>query len=179
MSRTRLARLMFLLVGIVLRTPLSAQQLGDCPPSPALMSPGQPAYADAMALKNGLESQGMVVRCIFETKFSSQFIVWENGNPRSTVEGEACVLTNLGALEVLFVSRPRTFADLKIKEHRAHGRYLYTVSGMPDVWPSKFKRWSSVRRTYYFRYDNYLLSGGGEELRTAVEAALHYQPLSL
>ena len=48
---------------------------------------------------------------------------------------------------------------------------------MPDVWPSKFKRWGSIRRTYYFRHDNYPLSGGGEELRSAVEAALRYQPL--
>jgi hypothetical protein len=179
MSRTLSARLLFLLFVIVLCTRLSAQQLDDCPGPAALMSPDQPAYADAMTLKNSLESQGMVVRCIFETKFSSQFIVWENGKPRSTVEGEACIRTNLGALEVLFVSPPRTFADLKIREHRARGRYLYTVSGMPDVWPSKFKRWGSVRRTYYFRHDNYLLSGEGEELRTAVEAALRYQPLSL
>jgi len=154
-------------------------QSTPCPPSAALIAPDNPAYADAMNLKNGLESQGMVVRCIFETKFSSAFIVWENGKPRSTVEGEACILTNLGDLEVLFVSRPRTFADLKIKEHRARGGYAYTVSGMPDVWPSKFKRWVSVRRTYYFRHENYLLSGGGEELRTAVEAALHCQPLAL
>ena len=178
MSRT-LSRLLFLLLAIVLCNRLSAQQVDDCPGPAALMSPDQPAYADAMALKNGLESQGMVVRCIFGTKFSSQFIVWENGKPRSTVEGEACIRTNRGDLEVLFVSRPRTFADLKIKEHRARGGYLYTVSGMPDVWPSKFKHWGSVRRTYYFRHDNYLLSGAGEELRTTVEAALHYQPLSL
>jgi hypothetical protein len=179
MSQTLSARLLFLLPAIVLCTPLWAQQLDDCPGRAALMSPDQPAYADTMALKNSLEAQGMVVRCIFETKFSSQFIVWENGKPRSTVEGEACIRTNLGDLEALFVSRPRTFADLKIKEHHARGGYLYTVSGMSDVWPSKFKRWGSVRRTYYFRHDNYLLSGGGEEVRTAVEAALHYQPLSL
>ena len=179
MSRTLLAGLMSILLVIVLRTPLSAQQADGCPPPAALMSPDQSAYADAMALKNGLESQGMVVRCVFETKFSSAFIAWENGKPRSTVEGEACILTNLGALEVLFVSRPRTFSDLKITEHRAHQGYVYTVSGMPDVWPSKIKRWGSVSRTYYFRRDNYLLSGTGEELRAAVEAALHFQPLSL
>jgi len=178
MSRTFSARLLLPLV-IVLCTRLSAQEDDHCPGPGALMSPDQPAYADAMALKNSLESQGMVVRCMFETKFSSQFIVWENGKPRSTVEGEACISTNLGALEVLFVSRPRTFADLKIKEHRTRGGYLYTVSGMPDVWPGKFKRWGSVRRTYYFRDENYLLSGEGEELRTAVEAALHQEPLSL
>jgi hypothetical protein len=173
MSRTLSARILFLLLVIVLCTRLSAQQVDDCPGPAALMSPDQAAYADAMALKHSLESQGMVVRCIFETKFSSQFIVRENGKPRSTVEGEACIRTNLGALEALFVSRPNTFSDLKIKEHRARGGFLYTVSGMPDVWPSKFKRWDSVRRTYYFRHDNYLLSGEGEELRTAVEAALH------
>jgi hypothetical protein len=178
MSRTHSARLLFLLLVIVC-TRLSAQQPDDCPGPAGLMSPDQPAYADAMALKNSLESQGMVVRCIFETKFSSQFIVWENGIPRSTIEGEACIRTNLGNIEVLFLSRPRTFADLKIKEHRTRGGYLYTVSGMPDVWPGKFKRWGSVRRTYYFRHDNYLLSEEGEELSTAVEAALHYQPLSL
>ena len=181
MSRLLPARVLLLLLVIVSCNRLSAQQVptDDCPPPAAFMSPDQPAYADAMALKNSLESQGMVVRCIFETKFSSQFLVWEDGNPRSTIEGEACIRTNLGDLGVLFVSRPRTFADLKIKEQRARGGYLYTVSGMPDVWPSKFKRWSSARRTYYFQHDNYLLSGAGEELRTAVEAALHYQPLSL
>lgn len=179
MSWTLSNRLSFLLLVIVLCSPLSAEQVDDCPASAALMFPDHAAYADAMALKIRLESQGMVVRCIFETKFSSQFMVWENGKPRSTIEGEACINTNLGALEVLFVSRPGTFADLKIREHRARGGYVYTVSGMDDVWPSKFKRWSSVRRTYYFLHDNYLLSGGGEELRTAVEAALHYQPLSL
>jgi hypothetical protein len=179
MFRTLLASLTLPLLVIVLCARLSAQQGDDCPGPAALMSPDQPAYADAMALKNSLESQGMVVRCIFETKFSSQFIVWENGTPRSTIEGEACIRTNLGNLEVLFLSRPRTFADLKIKEHRTRGGYLYTVSGMPDVWPGKFKRWGSVRRTYYFRHDNYLLSEEGEELSTAVEAALHYQPLSL
>jgi hypothetical protein len=179
MSRTPSAGLLFLILVIALCTPLSAEQVDDCPGPMALISPDQPADADAMALKANLESQRMVVRCIFETKFSSAFIVWESGKPRSTIEGEACIRTNLGDLEVLFVSRPRTFADLKIKEHRVREGYLCTVSGMPDVWPSKFKRWGSVRRTYYFRHDNYLLSGGGEELRTAAEAALHFQPLSL
>jgi len=179
MPRPLSVRLLSLLFFVLPWTRLSAQQVDDCPPPPALMSPDQPAYADAMALKQNLESQGLVVRCMFETKFSSQFIVWENDKPRSTIEGEACIRTNLGDLEVLFTWKPRTFAGLGIKEHHTRGRYLYTVSGMPDVWPSKFKRWTSVRRTYYFQRDNYLLSGGGEDLRAAVEAALHYPPLSL
>lgn len=158
---------------------LSAQERSPCPPQAALISVGQAAYADALALKNGLESQGMVVNCIFETKFSSAFLVWENGVPHSTLEGEACIRTNLGDLEVFFVPRPRTFADLKIKQRRVRGEYVYTVSGMSDIWPRKIERWGAAQRNYFFVHDNYLLSAGGEDLRKAVETALHFPPLDL
>jgi hypothetical protein len=178
-SGMRLAGLLFLLFVIVPCARSSAQQVDDCPLPAALISPDQPAYADAMSLKKNLESQGLVIRCIFATKFSSQFIVWENGKPRSTVEGEACIRTNLGDLDVLFMSRPRNFDDLKIKERRDGRGYLYTFSGMPDVWPRNLKHIGSIHHTYYFRIDNYLLSVGSDELRNAVEAALHYPPLSL
>lgn len=151
---------------------LAAQQREPCPLPAALVAPADAMYVDAMALKKSLESQGLVVHCIFTTKFSSQFLRWENGVPRSTIEGEACIRTNRGDLEVLFMLRPRTFADLKIKERLSGGRYLYTYSGMPNVWPSKFKGESRAHRNYFFRHDNYLLTANGDELRGAVEAAL-------
>ncbi len=179
MSRIFSAGLFLLFLVTSLWTGLSAQQVDDCPLPAALMSPGQPAYEDATALKKNLESRGMVVRCIFETKFSSAFIVWENGKPRSTVEGEACIRTNLGDLGVLFMWKPRTFAELGISEHRSHGGYLYRFSGMDDVWPREFRQVSSPHHTYYFRHDNYLLSAGGDKLRDAVTRALQYTPLSL
>jgi hypothetical protein len=172
-------RLLFLFFAIFPCSQLSAQEPLPCPPGDAFIAPKDPAYADAVALKKHLESQGMVVRCIFETKFSSAFLRWENGVPGSTIEGEACIRTNLGDLSVLFMPRPKTFAALKIKERRSGGRYIYTFSGMPDVWPRTFKTQSSVRRDYFFRLDNYLLSAAGDELRSAVEAALHQSPLSL
>jgi hypothetical protein len=179
MSKTHCFRLVFLFLAIVPCTQLFAQEPPSCPPSGAFIAPKDAAYEDAMALKKSLESQGMMVRCIFETKFSSQFLRWDNGAPRSTIEGEACIRTNLGDLSVLFMPKPSTFAALKIKERRSGGRYLYTFSGMSDVWPRTFKSWSSARRDYFFRHDNYLLSGAGDELRSAVEAALHQAPLSL
>ncbi len=168
--------LLFVTVGSV---PLFAHEQLPCPPSPALMAPGQPAYEDAMALKKNLESQGMVVRCIFETKFSSEFLDWNRDPPRSTIEGETCFRTNLGDISVLFMWRPRTFAELKIDERHKGGWYVYSFSGMTDVWPRDIKHSGSKDRTYYFRRDNYLLSAGGERLRSAVEAALHQAPLSL
>jgi hypothetical protein len=124
MSRGRFFRLLFVFLSLVPCTRLSAQQPLSCPPPDAFISPKDPAYADAMALKKSLESHGMMIGCIFETKFSSQFLRWENGAPRSTIEGEACIRTNLGDLSVLFMPRPSTFAALKIRERRTGGRYL-------------------------------------------------------
>ena len=179
MSSTRFLRLLFALLAFAPCARLSAQERAPCPPPAAFIAPKDPAYADAMALKNNLESQGLVVSCVFETKFSSQFLRSENGVRRSTIEGEACIQTNLGALSVLFMLRPRTFDALKIEERHKGGRYLYSVSGMPDVWPRTFRTWSSVPRTYFFRHDNYMLTAAGDELRSAVEAALHQVPVSL
>lgn len=155
-----------------------AQTPTPCSPA-ALISPEQPAYSDATALEKQLESQGIRVQCIFETKFSSQFLIWENGVPHSTLEGEACIRTNLGDLGVLFVARPKTFLNLKISERHTAGGYSYQVSGMSDVWPRKISHWSSVHRNYFFVHDNYLLTADTEVMRAAVEAALHYPPLSL
>jgi hypothetical protein len=177
MSRTLCFRLLFLFLSVSACIRLYAQP-NACPPPGALIAPKDPAYADAMDLKQRLESQGVVVNCIFETKFSSVFLRWENGVPRSTIEGEACIRTNLGDLGVLFMPRPQTFEALKIKERHSGGGYLYTFSGMPGVWPHKFKS-GGVRRTYFFRHDNYLLSARDDELLSAVEAALHQHPLSL
>ncbi len=156
-----------------------AQGQTPCPLPAALIAPGQPAYQDAMALKKNVESQGLIVRCIFETKFSSEFLDWKRNPPLSTSEGETCFRTNLGDLEVLFMWKPRTFSELTIKERRKGGWYVYSYSGMSDVWPRNIKEQASKERTYYFQHDNYLLSVGGEKRRDAVQGALHQAPRSL
>src|SRR3974390_3217043 len=164
MTRPLSRVLFFLFVGANCAS-LFAQNEIPCPPPAALIAPGQPAYEDALALKKNLESQGLVVRCIFETKLSSEFLDWKNTPPRSTIEGEACIRTNLGDLSVLFMWRPRTFSELTIKERHRRTSYVYSFSGMTDVWPRDIKQSGSKDRTYYFRHDNYLLSAGGEKLR--------------
>lgn len=179
MTRALSARLLVLFVAVAACARLTAQESLPCPPQRALIAPDQPAYQDAMALKQNLESQGLTVRCIFETKFSSQFLDRTSAVPRSTIEGEACIRTNLGDLSVLFMWKPRTFSELSIKESRKRGWYVYSYSGMTDVWPHNIKHSGSKDRTYYFRHDNYLLSAVGEKQRAAVEAALHQPPLPL
>jgi hypothetical protein len=100
----------------------------------ALLSSTDLVYADAMELKQHLESHGFVVRCVFPTKMGSIFQVEEGGVLRSTIEGEANFSTNYGDIDVVFVPKPQTFADFKITEHREDGGYLYTFAGTPRVW---------------------------------------------
>ena len=52
-------------------------QVSECPPAVALLSSTAPVYADAMELKQSLESHGFVVRCVFPTKMGSIFQVTE------------------------------------------------------------------------------------------------------
>ncbi len=72
----------YLLAGLVLvllvasQSPLFAQ-VPECPPAAALLSSNDPAYADAMELKQSLENHGFTVRCVFPTKFGSIFQVIE------------------------------------------------------------------------------------------------------
>lgn len=133
---------------------LSAEETG-CPNEPALLSPSEPVYAEAMALKQTLESHGFDVRCVFPTHMSSIFeVAGDAERMHSTVEGEACFRTNYGDLDAVFLPQPQTFADFKITEHRENSGYLYTFAGTPRVWAAN--RFGSARRTYFLDHENQL-----------------------
>ncbi|HKT86863.1 MAG TPA: hypothetical protein VJQ59_00405 [Candidatus Sulfotelmatobacter sp.] len=149
-------------------------QSGPCPPPRALMATDDPAYQDAMEMKTALESSGLEVRCVFPTKWGSQFMVWEHGVAHSTVEGEACIRTVSGDIGVLFLPKPGSFSRLKIKEERTHRGYLYRFSGMPGPW--KVQQVGSTHRTYFFKNNNYILSVSDDSLRDQLAAALHVSP---
>jgi hypothetical protein len=142
----------------------------ECPRPATLIAPDDPAYVDAVHLRGVLQSHGFTVECIFPTKFSSTFLKWENGVARSTVEGEACFRTREGDIGVVFVPKPQTFADLKIRERRQGRGYLYSFSGMPGIW--LVKNVGSARRQYHIKHDNYILSVDDESVRNRLEEAV-------
>ena len=149
---------------------LSAQE-ADCPKGPALLSPSEPVYADAMELKQMLENHGIEVRCVFPTHLWSIFeVAGDGGVMHSTVEGEANFRTNYGDLDVVFVPQPQTFADLKITEHREDSGYFYTFSGTPRVWDAN--RFGSARRIYFLDRSNQLFFVGDVALLRRREQAL-------
>jgi hypothetical protein len=143
----------FLLLAASLALP--AQSV-PCPTGPALLSPSDPAYADAMELKQILENHDFTVQCIFPTKLGSIFMVDVNGVLQSTVEGEACFRTNRGDIGVVFVPKPQTFADFKITERRKGGGYLYRFTGAPRVWAGDKFKFNTANRQYFLKQDNYL-----------------------
>ena len=151
-------------------------QSAECPPANLWLAPTNTAYQDATSVKRLLESHGIIVKCIFETKLSSEFLLREHGIERFTLEGEACFRTNYGDFSAFFLPKPHSFSALKIEERRDGGGYLYMFSGMPKIW--LLKQFGSSQRLYYFSRDNYLLSVADGPLRSSVQEALHTPPVS-
>lgn len=142
-----------------------------CPQGPALLSPSEPVYSDAMELKQMLESRGFEVRCVFPTHLWSIFeTAGDGGVMRSTVEGEVNFRTNYGDLDAVFMPHPQTFADFKISEHRQDGGFLYTFGGTPRVWDAN--RFGSARRVYFLDHGNQLFFVDDVALLGRLEQAL-------
>jgi|GEM_PF-2833060 len=150
----------YLLAGLVLASAFSGllvAQSPQCSHPAALIAPGDPAYADAMEMKQRLQSHGYIVECVFPTKLGSMFQVDENGVLRSTVEGEAAFRTNLGDIDVVFMPKPQTFVDFKITERRKDHGYLYRFTGTPRVLAGDRFNFGSAYRQCYLKFDNQLV----------------------
>jgi len=130
-----------------------AQTSSPCPPPETLLSNNDPVYHDAMQLAGVLRNHGFVVQCMFPSKLGSMFRVIDGTVLRSTIEGEAVYRTDAGDFEVLFVPRPRTFADFKVEERRVGSGYVYTLTGSPAVSNSRFE---FARRQCFIKADNQL-----------------------
>lgn len=154
---------------------LFAQSL-PCPTGEALLSANDPMYPDAMEFKRDLQNHGVNVKCIFPTKLGSIFMVEENGVLRSTIEGEACFHTDHGDIDAIFVPKPQTFADFKIKEHREGGGYVYRFSGTPKVHGGNKFKFGTARRDYFIKHENQLLMVGDNQMLARLEEILHLSP---
>jgi len=155
---------------------LDAQE-ADCPKGPALLSSSEPVYADAMELKQTLESHGFEVRCVFPTTLWSIFWREDGGVVHGTIEGQANFRTNYGDVQAVFMPKPQTFADFKIFEHREDNGFLYTFGGIPRVWDTN--RFGSAHRIYFLDHGNQLFFVGDLVLLRRLEKALavHHRKL--
>jgi hypothetical protein len=164
------------LTALAFSGPRLMAQSDPCPPSAAMIASDNPAYADAMDLSKRLQDHGFVVRCIFPTKLGSIFEVADGDTVRSTVEGEANFTTNYGGFDVIFLSKPQTFADFKITERRQGGGYLYRFTGTPKVLGGDQFKFETAYRNYFLKHENYLFFLSDEALRARLEQALRPSP---
>jgi hypothetical protein len=148
------------MAGLVLMSAFSGllvAQSPQCSYPAALIAPDNAAYADAMDMKQKLQSRGYIVECVFPTKLSSIFQVDEDGTLRSTIEGEANFHTNLGDIDVVFMPKPQTFVNFKIAERRQDSGYLYRFTGTPRVLAGDKFNFGSAYRQCYLKFDNQLV----------------------
>lgn len=148
------------MAGLVLMSAFSGllvAQSPQCSYPAALIAPDNAAYADAMDMKQKLQSRGYIVECVFPTKLSSVFQVDEYGTLRSTIEGEANFHTDRGDIDVVFMPEPQTFVDFKITERRKDHGYLYRFTGTPRVLAGDKFNFGSAYRQCFLKFDNQLL----------------------
>jgi hypothetical protein len=133
----------FLVMYLASQAKLIAQPL-ECPAesSGALMEANYPAHTDATQLAQELSANGYIVRCIARSTFEASMPI---------TKGAALYITNRGAFDVIFVSKPQTFEALEIIERQKKGSYIYKFRGSP-----RFAREMAPKKTYFFKQSNRL-----------------------
>ena len=96
----------------------------QCSPNELLarMRPDDPAYIDAMELAQTLQTHGVVVNCVLQSKMVHFF---------DDQKGAAFFKTDYGQFETLFLPKPQTFDSLNITLTTKNGRFLYSFAGSP------------------------------------------------
>ena len=112
----------------------------------ALLPVADPAYADAMSLRQTLVSNGFVVHCVLASKMASLF----RGE-----KGAALFRTNRGDFEALFLPQSKDFNGLIVIEQREDDAYVYSFVGEPRPWDAN--RIEGPGPTFFVHAGNRLL----------------------
>ena len=128
----------------------------------ALLQPTDSAYDEAIELARTLSERHFTIQCILTSKLGGFF---------EGTTGSALYRTSDGDLGVVFLSRGRTFADLKIVERPLKKGFAYSFSGKPRPLPAS--RLQSARRQYFLKHENHLLILGDDALKSKLESALN------
>jgi hypothetical protein len=85
-----------------------------------------PAYSDAMILRQDLTEDGLGVECVLQSKWRRMFFT-SKGNQNAA----ALFRTDHGDFEVLLLPKPFVFDFLTVNEQKNDGSYSYSFSGDP------------------------------------------------
>jgi hypothetical protein len=128
----------------------------------SILKPTNSAYAEAMEFVQFLESQGIAVKSVHNSKLNGFF---------QGLEKAAFFRTDKGIMEVIFFPEPNGAERIRVKEQRRAGRYLYSFEGQPHPNPPG-DRMDAGRPIYFLMHRNWFIVINSEELYNAVKRAL-------
>lgn len=132
--------------------PCSSDELKASLPS------NNPAYPDAIVLSESLSKNGIAVKCMLGSTMDGTF---------EGQEGAAVYRTDHGDFEVVFLTRAKTFDQLKVIERQEGHRYSYSFKGPPEPWPAN--RIDSAFRIYFIKNQNMLFVSHNKQMAATLE----------
>jgi hypothetical protein len=118
-----------------------------------------PAYQEAMKLKEKLDRQGFGVTCVLPSKsiriFDGQL-------------GAAFYRTAVGNIDVMFMPQSTDFW-VRVVENKQNGRFLYTFNGKPHA---LIPVWDASRPFHFIQHRNYMFVTTDDKLAEKLRAAV-------
>jgi hypothetical protein len=164
---------MKLLTVVFFLFPLSVHASCSQEDAPFELKRMDPAYQEAMKLKEKLDRQGFEVTCVLPSKdirvFDGQL-------------GAAFYRTAVGTIDVMFMPQS-TDLWVRVIENKQNGRFLYTFNGKPHA---LIPVWDASRPFHFIQHRNYMFVTAddkwAEKLRVAVPtmtpSGLHFPSIA-
>jgi hypothetical protein len=118
-----------------------------------------PAYQEAMKLKEKLDRLGFGVACVLPSKSIGIF----DGQL-----GAAFYRTAVGTVDVMFMPESTGFW-VGVVENKQDGRFLYTFNGKPHA---LIPVWDASRPFHFIQHRNYMFVTADDKLAERIQAAV-------
>jgi hypothetical protein len=145
------------LILLFLFVPLAAHATCSHEDAPYELKRTDPAFEEAMKLKENLSRQGIEVTCVLPSKVVGMF---------EGQLGAASYRTTVGNIEVMFL-RPSTEFEIHVVERKQDGRYLYSFEGKR---PSNVPVWDASHPCFFVQFHNAMFTANDERMAQRLKA---------
>lgn len=147
------------LVLLLLLAPLAARATCSHEDAPDELERMDPAYEEAMKLKDRFDQKGLEVICVLASKsvriFDGQL-------------GAAFYRAKVGNIDVMFLRTSMDF-QIHVVERKKDGRYLYSFEGNPRA---NFPIWDASHPFYFIQLHNSMFATDDEKLAERLRAVV-------
>jgi hypothetical protein len=150
---------MKLLTVVFFLFPLSVHASCSQEDAPFELKRQDPAYQEAMKLKEKLDRLGFVVTCVLPSKSIGIF----DGQL-----GAAFYRTAAGTIDVMFMPESTGFW-VGVVENKQNGRFLYTFNGKPRA---LIPVWDASRPFHFIQHRNYMFVTADDKLAERIQTVV-------